>query len=352
MKHAATIALMIFLTPAAALCAGGLRCTLPPGIAEAHLLSGGTPVMMEHLKAGYESGLAALSAELQIEELGAQVKKAQSMLEKRNRSYADTLASIRKKHLSSLFVILEAIEASISPSSSALGDVTFFYTVRNSTDRIITDITYTPRVGGKPLPTTTSLVLEFMHPETLISGVGPGETLTNRGHDPERFSFFISELSPEEINALKTDAAKQFGIEITDMRFADQKGYKDQVKVQDFLSAFSRQIKPLTSAIDQAEVDVEARNKAHAKALAAFTEGKKQLEDQLKASLAELKKNSIRCSVRPDKKNRFEFNGVPAGTYCLYAPDGRGGAVFEEVAVSGHGRQELAAEIKKDPFVP
>jgi len=308
--------------------------------------------MMEHLKAGYESGLAALSAQLRIDELDAQVKMAQDVLEKRKQAYADSLASIRRKHLSSLSITLEAIEASISPSSSALGDVSFFYTARNSTGRIITDITYTPRVGGKPLPTTTSLVLEFIHPETLISGVGPGETMTNRGHDPERFSFFISELTREEINALKTDAAKQFGIEIVGMHFADQKGYKGQVEVRDFLSAFSRQLKPLKHAVDQAEADVKARNNAHAKALAAFTAGKERLEDQFKASLAELKKNSVRCSVRPDKKNRFVFDGVPAGTYYLYAADGRGSAVFEEVAVSVRGRQEVAAGMKKDPFVP
>ncbi len=351
MKHVATIALMIFLAPAA-LCAGSLRCTLPPEVTEAHLLSAGTPAMTEHLRAGYESGLAAMSADLRIDKLDAQVKKAQDVLEKRNQAYADTLASIRKKHLSSLSITLEAIESSISPSSSALGDVTFFYTARNSTDRIITDITYTPRVGGKPLPTTTSLVLEFIHPETLISGVGPGETMTNRGHDPERFSFFISELTREEIGALKTDATQQFGIEIIDMHFADQKGYKGQVEVQDFLSAFSRQLKPLQHAIDQAEADMEARKNAHAKALAAFTEGKEQLDGRLKESLAELKKNSIRCSVRPDKKNRIVFDSVPAGTYYLYAPDGSGGAVFEEVAVSGHGRQEIAAVMKKDPFVP
>lgn len=352
MKHTAIIILMIFLAPQAALCAGGLRCTLPAGIAEAYLISGGAPAVMEHLRAEYESGLKALNAELKVEELDTQAKKAQDELEKRNQAYADMLASIRKKHLSSLSVTLEGIEASISPSSSALGDLAFFFTVRNSTDRIITDITYTPRVGGKPLPTTTSLVLEFINPETLISGVGPGETLTNRGHDPERFSFFISELTPEEIKALKTDAAKHFGIEIIDMHFANQKGYKGQVEVQDFLSAFSRQLKPLQHAIDQAAADVKTRKDAHAKALAAFTTGKERLEGQLKASLAELKKNSIRFSARPDKKNRFVFDGVPAGTYCLYAPDGRGGAVFEEVAVSGRGRQDIAAEMKKDPFVP
>ena len=351
MKHVITTALLIFLAPAV-LCAGSLRCTLPPEVAEAHLLSSGTQVMIEHFRDGYESGVAAMSADLRIEELGVQVNKAQAVLEKRNRAYADTLASIRKKHLSSLSVTLEAIKASISPSSSALGDVTFFYTARNSTDRIITDITYTPRVGGKPLPTTTSLVLEFIHPETLISGVGPGETMTNRGHDPERFSFFISELTQEEIDALKTDAAHQFGIEIIDMHFADQKSYKGQVEVQDFLSAFSRQLKPLTYAIEQAEADVKARKSAHAKALADFTAGKERLEDQLKVSLAELKRHSVRCSVRPYKKTRFVFDDVPAGTYYLYAADGRGSAVFEEVAVSGDGRQEVAAGMKKDPFVP
>ncbi len=351
MKHIVTTALLIFLAPAA-LCAGSLRCTLPPGVAEAHLLSGGTPAMIEHFRAGYESGLAAMSADLRIDELDALVKKAQAVLEKRNQAYAGTLASIRKKHLSALSVTLEAIEASISPSSSALGDVTFFYTARNTTDRIITDITYTPRVGGKALPTTTSLVLEFIHPETLISGVGPGETMTNRGHDPERLSFFISELTGEEINALKTDATEQFGIEIIDMHFADQKGYKGQVEVRDFLSAFSRQLKPLANTIDQAEADVKARESAHAKALAAFTAGKERLQNHLKASLAELKRNSMRYSVRPDKKNRFVFDDIPAGTYYLYAPDGRGGAVFEKVAVSGDGRREVAAGMGKDPFVP
>lgn len=349
MRYMITVLILVFLVPSA-LFAGGLRCSLPQEVSVAHLLSEGTPSVMEYFKAQAEEKVAALSRSYRVDALEVQVKKAEELLLQKNQMYADRLSSLRKEYLSSLTITLDSIEASISPSSSALGDLEFFYTARNNSNKIITDITYRPLIGGKTLPTTTSLVLEFIHPRLMISGIGPGETMTNREHEPERFSFFISELSKEEIQILKSDAANQFGIEIIDMHFADQKGYKGQIGVRDFVSAFPHRLAPLRSAIEHAEADVKTKKDAYSRAHSAFVAEKDRVLEEFRKSLAELRKSSVRCSVRPDKKNRFVFDDVPPGTYYLYASDGRGSAVFEKTVIDDKNRQEVYTGMKKDPF--
>lgn len=351
MKHALTTTVLIFLVPAV-LCAESFQCALPPGIGEAHLLSEGTGAVLDHLKAGYQAELVDASERHRVQELEKQTSKARDELEAKKRAYDQKLSSLRREYLSSLAITLESIDVAVSPSSSALGDVTFFYTAKNSSDRIITDIIYRPLIKDISLPTTTSLVLEFISPKTLISGIGPGETLTNRGHDPERFSFFISELSSEEIAVLGKDAGRAFDIEIMDMHFADRKGYKGQVSVKDFTAAFSRELGPFLSAAESAEADFKAREKAHAKALAAFSAERDRAAEKLERLLADLRKNSVRHSARPDKKNRFVFEGISRGSYYLYASDRKGGAVFEKIEVDGGGRQADYTGMGKDPFVP
>ncbi len=227
MKRALAAQILIFLTPAM-LFAGSFQCALPPGIGEAYLLSEGTGAVLDHLKASYQAELEGAAAKHRVQELEEQASKAREALEAKRRAYDEKLSSLRREYISALAITLDSIEVSVSPSSSALGDVTFFYTAKNNSDRIITDITYRPLIRNISLSTTSSLVLEFINPATLISGIGPHETLTNRGHDPERFSFFISELSSQEIATLGKAGGRELDIEIIDMHFADRKGYKGQ----------------------------------------------------------------------------------------------------------------------------
>ncbi len=351
MRYVIAALILVFLAPAS-LSAGSLRCTLPPEIPVAYLLSGGTQAVIEHYKAQSDAEIAELSRRYRIDALAAEVKKAEELLIRKNQAYADRLASLREKYLSSLEISLEAADASVSPSSSALGDLEYFYTARNKSDKIVTDITYRPLIRGINLPTTTSLVLEFIHPRLMVSGIGPGETMTNRGHEPERFSFFISELSKDEINALKKDAAHLFSIEIIDMHFADRKGYKGQIEIQDFVSAFPNQLKPLLLDIKSAEAELKARRDSLSRATASFNSEKDRVLEDFRKSLAGLRKTSVRSSARPDKKNRFLFDNVPSGTYYLYAGNGRGSAVFEKVVIDDENRQEAYTDMKKDPFAP
>jgi hypothetical protein len=351
MKRALTTAVLIFLAPAV-LCAASFQCVLPPGIGEAHLLSEGTGAVLDYLKAGYQAEIEDAIERHRVRELEKQAAKVRETLAAKKRAYDDKFSSLRREYLSSLTITLESIDVALSPSSSALGDVTFSYTAKNNSDKIVTDIIYLPLIKDISLPTTTSLVLEFISPTTLISGIGPGETLTNRGHDPERFSFFISELSPEEIAILGKDAGGAFDIEILDMHFADRKGYKGQVAVKDFTAAFSRELGPFLSAIESAEADSRARERTHANALAAFNAESDRAAEKLGLQLTDLRKSSVRHSARPDKKNRFIFEGVSRGSYYLYASDRKGGAVFEKIEVKGESRQADYTDMGKDPFVP
>jgi len=351
MRHALPALVLILLIPGI-IWAGGFRFSLPVDVEEAHLLSGGTQAVMEHIRSRYEGEIADLRSRYRIEALEDQAAKAEEALRKKNQAYTDRLSSLRKEYLSSLTITLDSIEAFISPSSSALGDVTFFYTAHNKSDRIITDIIYRPLIKAKNLPATTTLVLEFIHPQTLISGIGPREIMTNRGHAQERFSFFISELTQGEIKALQADAAHQFGIEVIDMHFAERKGYKGQIAVQDFETAFSRQLDPLRAAVEYAEADLKTKKDSYSRAHSEFTAAKDRIAERFKQSLGELKKSSVRYSAHMDKKNQCVFDDVVDGAYYLYASDGKGSAVFEKVAVTGGKPQEVHIGMKKDPFAP
>lgn len=350
MKRLSTIALAIFIIPAS-LSAARLQCTLPQRASEMNILSGGTAVMIEYLKAQSEARIMKLRTDYRIEALEKQTAKAETIIQEKKKAYADRISSLRREYISKLTITLSSVRGSITPSSSALGDATYYFTAKNNSDRIITDITYKPLFDGKGLPTTAMLVLEFIDPITMKSGLGPNEIMTNVGHDPEKFSFFISEVSLEDLKSLKKDFGKRFGINVVDMRFTDQKGYKGQFKPQTFEEAFSPQLRPLEIAIEQAETHDKAIKDANAKALEEFTEQKNKVLDSLRKSLAELRKSSVRYTASPDRKNRYVFDDIPSGTYFVYAHDGSGKAVFEKIAIGEKKQKKIYTKMKKDPFL-
>jgi hypothetical protein len=350
MKKFSALSFLLLIIPVS-LSAARLQCTLPQGTSEMHILSGGTAAVIEYFRAQSDAQIMKLRTDYQIEALENQTTKADAVIQEKKKLYADRVSSLRREYISKLTITLRSIQGSITPSSSALGDVTYFFTAKNNSDRVITDITYRPLVDGKGLPTTTLLILEFIDPATMKSGLGPHEAMTNLGHDPEKFSFFIGEISQEELKNLKKDFDKRFGITIVDMHFSDQKGYKGQFKPQTFEEAFPGQLRPLQIAIEQAETHDKVIKNANAKALKEFTGQKNRILDSLKKSLSELKVSSIRYTASPDKKNRYVFNDVSPGTYFVYASDGNGKAVFEKIAIGEKKQKRTYTQMKKDPFL-
>ncbi|HOI07972.1 MAG TPA: hypothetical protein PK213_12640 [Deltaproteobacteria bacterium] len=330
-----------------------LQYALPPGLSKAYLLSAGTPAMLEHEKARAKAKLEKLKGEFRIDTLEAGSKQGSGDVKRAKQAYADRIEALRKAYLSRLNLQLTSVNADINLASSAMADVTYFYTARNSSDKVITDITYRPLINGKPLGTTSTLVLEFMDMSTLTSGLAPGETMTNQGHDPEKFSFFLGEIPQAEVKELKKDFGRKFTIDVIDMHFADRKGYKGQFKPQTFEESFAGQLGPLENAIRQAEARARELSESDRKALKEFTAQKDRLVAEENKTLVGLKRSAVRYTGTIDKKGRHIFEDVAPGTYFLYAstPDGR--AVFEQVKVGEERKQKKTfTGMKKDPFVP
>ncbi len=351
MKRLVFIVFVILGIPAA-LQAARLQCSLPPDVSEAYLLSGGTAAMMEFQKAQFNAELAKLRAEYKVDTLEIQSGKSEELISEKKKAYTDRINAIRNNYLSLINITIHSVQANINPSTSSLGDVSFFFTAKNNSDRIVTDIIYKPLIKGKGLTTTTSLVLEFIDPATMKSGLGAHESMTNQGHGPEKFSFFIGEISQEDLQGIQKDFDKKFGISIMDMHFANQKGYKGQFKPLTFNEAFASQLNPLEAAMKQAEVSSKAMKESDIQALGQFNARKKDVLARMRKSLADLKKTSVRFTTRPDKKKRFIFEDVPPGEYYVYGRSGTGMAVFEKISLGEKKHKESYLKMKKDPFVP
>lgn len=346
------VALLIFALPFP-LPAARLLCSLPRGLPSAFLLSGGTLAMMDYEKARAQAALRKLESEYRIDGSGAGTKKGSGQAALARQAYQARAEALRKHCISLLNIRLVSVRADINPSSSALAEVAYVYAAKNSSDRIITDVSYRPLMSGKPLSTTSTFVLEFMDPATMKSGLGPGETLTNQGHDPEKFSFFLSEVSPEEARAMQSGFDRKFSIEVVDMHFTDRKDYKGQFKPQTFEEAFAPALAPLGRTVKQAEARAKALDESESRVLREFRARKDALTAQEFRALEGLKKSAVRSSATPDRKGRCVFTDVAPGTYFLYAGNGSGRAVFEKITVGSERKlRKTVTGMKKDPFVP
>jgi hypothetical protein len=145
--------------------------------------------MLEYLKRA-SLGVSRAQAEYRVDALESSQGGPRTYKGKK-KAYSDRLNAIRNNYLSLVSVTIHSVKANINPSTSTLGDVSFYFTARNNSDRIVTDIIYKPLIKGRGLSTTTSLVLEFLDPRTMKSGLGARETMTNQGHEAEKFTFFI-----------------------------------------------------------------------------------------------------------------------------------------------------------------
>jgi hypothetical protein len=327
-----------------------LQLEVPPGMTDVYLLSSGTPSVLKHLQDQLNLSLDQLNTRYQIERLAEQKEKATNLVKGKKRAYANKLSSLQTQYIASLSLNILSTDAEVSPSSSALGDVSFFYSIKNNSDRIITDITYKPKIGGITLPTTSSLMLDLIHPQTLKSGLGPKETISNKGHEPERFSFFIGELSKEELKKIQSEIKKDFTIEVIDMHFTKEKDYKGQTEVLEFEGAFNSQLKPLQIAIADAEADEQSKKISFSNALSKFNKAKETVMNKHKKSLEDLKKTSVRYQIRPDEKNLCILENIPAKKYIVYSRKTNGQALFTEITVEDRKNKLMLNTMIKDPF--
>ncbi len=332
--------------------AARLQLEVSPGFSEVYLLSEGTSSILDHLKAKADREIAELGETHQITILKERLDKASTLAQEKKEAYSQKFSSLRETYLESISVSINGVDAEIYPSSSALAEVYFYFSIKNNSDRIVTDIAYKPLIGDIILPTTSSLVLEFIHPATLVYGLGPGQTLTNKGYDPEHFSFFIGQLSKEELKEIQKNIKTHFSMEIIDMHFTDKRGYKDQTQILGFREAFESQLKAFKTAKEKAEADALKKKEAYDEALNAFKSDREGLEKNLKDSLEDLKKASIRSQTRPDEDNRCFFEGIDAGSYIVYASNAQGSALFTGITVKTGTTKLMVNDLTKDPFTP
>jgi len=334
------------------LTAARLQLEVPQGLTEVYLLSAGTPSILEHLKGQMEQSVGHLGTKYQIDLLKDQAEQATMLVKEKKKAYSHKFNVLRQQYLDSISLSILSSDAEIFPSSSALGEVSFFYTIKNNSDRIISDITYIPKIGDITLPTTSSLILELIHPTTLKSGLGPKETLSNKGHEPEHFSFFIGELSKEEIKKIRSEFQRIFTLEIVDMHFTKKKGYKGQADVMGFKEAFVDQIELLQTSIKKARNEEQTKTASYNKAFAQFSKERDEELIRYRNSLEDLKKSAIRYQSRVDEKNRCAFENISAGTYFVYASNAQGRTIFEQRTIKENKNKIVINNMIKDPFAP
>jgi hypothetical protein len=329
-----------------------LILTVPQGISEVELLSKGTLAVLDHLKERLNSGLKEENNRYQISKLESEVKASALRVAQSDKAYKEKIDSLRKQYIAKVPITIHSANAQIT-TASALGEITFTYTAHNNSDKIISDIIYKPLIGNTPLPITTMLVLEFINSKNLISGLAPGESLTNQGSDTEHLSFFLSELTDKDVNRIKASMPGGFSFEVTDIHFVSQKGYKGQSKVMDVKEAFADVLGAYQGASVRAHDENKEKTGALANAKGIFERDTKGTISDFKTRSNDLKKASRRYQGDIDpKKNRATIESIKPGKYYVYATSTAGKAIFEEITIE-EGTNKIKIETqKKDPFEP
>lgn len=351
MRRSLIIAGILLLVPLSAY-AAKLIVTVPQEVSEVELLSPGTQAVLDHLKGRLNSQMKAMSDRCQLSRLEAELKASNHHAASSEKAYTDKIDGLRKQYIARVPITIHSAIAQIT-SESALGEINFTYTVQNRTDKIISDIIYKPMIDKTPLPITTMLVLEFINSKSLIYGLAPGESLTNQGNDPEHLSFFLSELKDKDISRIKSAMPGGFTIEVTDIHFVSQKGYKGQTKIMDMKEAFADVLREYQNASRLAREDSKAKAEALANARALYERETRVYMNDFMSRSRELKRASVRYqgSVKP-KKNRVTIESIKPGRYYAYAKSASGKAFFREVIIE-EGRNKLKFETpRKDPFEP
>ena len=345
------IACLSLIFPASAYPAR-LNVKVPQGITEVRLLSPGTSSVLEHYNSQLKSYLKTADEKYRIDQLSSEVNEASFKVEKTDRAYKERIDELRRQYISKISITIHSASAQISPES-ALGDITFSYTAKNNSDRIISDITYKPLLYKTTLSISSSLILEFMNPITYVSGLSPGESITNVGHDPEHFSFFLSELTDKDIKKAQSSLPGGFTIDIKDIHFVSQKTYKGKSKEMDVKEAFAAQLTPFQVASGQAKEEYKTKTAALSRARELYEKETHGILKWYHDEMEDLKQSSLRYQTPVDpKKGRGVIDSIKPGKYYIYASNPNRQAIFEEIAIEEGKNKIKINTLKKDPFEP
>jgi len=329
-----------------------LRITLPPGISRVELLSGGTAAVLDYLRERMDQQIQELNQHYQIQLRETELASAKKHLENTATAYRNEINAIRAEYLSKIILSVDSASAEISPESSALGEIDFYYTVRNNSDRIISSVIYTPKIGNDKMPTSSSLILELINPATLKYGVEAGKTISNKGFLAENFSFFIKELKKGQISLIKSKLQKEFSIAIVDLRFVNEIAYKGQFKEMDVIEAFQHRLGSLRQASEKAKELAAIKKDNYEKALREYTGARDLVINEFLSAAAQLEKTSIRHTSTVNSNNKTTIENIDAGSYIVYAQKENGLAVYEVIEINTSKHEFVINELIKDPFIP
>ncbi len=354
-KAALVLALLLPLcldTGSGVLHAARVVVKVPQGVLEVSLLSPGTFAVLDRLRSNLDGRLRSCREKYQVERLEKEAAQARNELERARRELDDAIRDLKARVIAGLKITVDRAEVRILPESS-MGEGEFFYAASNGTDAIVSDISYRPVVSGVTLPLTSPLVLEFINPSNLLLGLGPHEGMTNRGREPEKFNFFLSDLTEKDKGVITRGASRDFSLRIEDIHFVAGKGYKGQYRIMDVGGAFPGRIAAHRAEAARAEAESAAKAHELEQAKARFMAETRESMASFTSRAGELKKASVRArGVIDPRRNRAVFEGVAHGDYYVYAACPGGRAAVRELKVNGSRVTITLDSFGKDPFVP
>lgn len=328
-----------------------LQVTVPAGIKEVHLLSPGTGPVLDHLRGQLDADLKAFDAQYHVADLKQAADAAKTLSAERHEAYLKGSQSVGEQYIGKIHIAITKVEANIS-SESSLGEISYWYTATNNSDRIVSDVVYTPRIGKMKIPVASKLVLEFIDPMTLKSGLAPGRSLSSKADSPENLSFLMGEVSKQDLSYIKQNVTTAFGLDIEDIHFMNSIGYKDQSKSLNVEQAFQGRLKELELASIAAQREAEAKAVAYTQAKAAYDKAKEGTVKQFRTAAQSLKQSAVRATAQTDKKGRCVLADIVPGDYYVYAENGAGRVVFQAVQVKRAREKVKIENLVKDPFLP
>jgi len=332
--------------------AARVTARVPSGTIEVKLLSPGVTAVLDVLRPRHEQRLKASREETGVDRLEQEVRRARQEAERARQAFENARREAKAHAVSKIRVTVHKADVHIS-SESSIGEAEFFYTAFNESGLVVSDITYRPVVSGVVLPLTTPLTLEFIDPSNLLLGLGPQETITNQNKDPERLTFFLSDLSEGDRRKVSGAAPGDFSLKVEDMHFVARKGYKGQNKPMGIEEAYSSRLAPFSDAVQRAEAHRDALAQELARASQAYAAQTREGTERFRAQLKDLKAASVRAEGALDKKkSKAVFTDVPSGAYCVYAASADGRAAIKEVNVDSSRITVTIDRLGKDPFLP
>ncbi len=325
---------------------------VPAGTGDVQLLSPGTTAVLSHLKVELKSRLDALTRRHALVKLKLESDSARHLYRIRSNEYESEVNSIKSHYMTKLVIRVTDARAIIAPDASTMGEIYFRYRAKNTSDRVIASITYRPTIGSIVVPTPTPLVLEFLDPATLEFGLAPGKDMADTSSQPEKFSFFVGELTAKDVDFVRRNISKEFRLDVVDIRFADRVGYKDQTRIMDVRRAFASRLRPLLEKVHNARAVAMEKEAMYKNALVAYNREKTDLLKRFAASVTSLKKSALRYRCKQKDKGRYTARGVEPGQYVIYSKRPNDMAVFYTIEVRGKAQTIKIPSIRKDPFIP